>query len=74
MNFVKNLKAILVKLLEIEILSMVTCTKCISDIFKENEFNIGIDAHPCRLSANIDKRARWFIISLQRQHTNVSYQ
>ncbi len=53
-------------------ISMVTFTKCISDIFRENELNTRIGAHTCRLSATIHKRAKWFIISLQGQHTNIS--
>ncbi len=53
-------------------ISMVSCTKCINDIFKGNELNTGIGTYICKLSANIDKRARRFIISLQGQRTNVS--
>ncbi len=41
--------------------------KCISDIFRESELKTGIGAHTCRLSANIDKEERWFIIFFQRQ-------
>ncbi len=38
--------------------SMMTCTKCISDIFMENELNTRIGAHTCKLSANIDKKSK----------------
>ncbi len=53
-------------------LSMVSCTERISEIFRENELNTAIGTHIWRLSPNVDKRAKWFITSLQGQHSNVS--